>query len=135
MNCKHIKHMAALLLSGSMLLSAGGCLSLEEESAGGGRTESVPQATFEQSSIRVTPTGETGTRLSASGDGALTIDRSRRETVTPMGAEGTWTVFVYMCGSDLESEDGSGTEDLEEMQAAATGSNVRFVVQLSLIHI
>lgn len=35
MNCKHIKHMAALLLSGSMLLSAGGCLSLEEESAGG----------------------------------------------------------------------------------------------------
>ena len=129
MNCKHIKHMAALLLFGSMLLSVGGCLSLEEESAGGGRTESVPQATFEQSAIRVTPTGETGTRLSASGDGTLTIDRSRRETVTPMGAEGTWTVFVYMCGSDLESEDGSGTEDLEEMQAAATGSNVRFVVQ------
>lgn len=123
------KRITALLLAGSMLLSAGGCLDLEEESSGGVRNESVPQATAERSTITVTPTGETGTRLSAGQDGALTIQRSQRENTVPMGPEGTWTIFVYMCGSDLESTDGSGSDDLEEMLRASTGQNVRFVVQ------
>ena len=48
---------------------------------------------------------------------------------TPMGGDGTWTVFVYMSGSNLESAAGKATEDLNEMLAASTGKNVRFVVQ------
>lgn len=31
----------------------------------------------------------------------LAINRPTRESNSPMGEEGTWTVFVYMCGSDL----------------------------------
>ena len=123
------KRIAALLLAGSMLLSAGGCLNLEEESSGGGRNESIPQTTVDRNVPTVTPTGETGTRLFAGQDGALTIQRSRRENTVPMGADGTWTIFVYMCGSDLESVDSSGTEDMEEMLQASTGDRVRFVVQ------
>ena len=46
-----------------------------------------------------------------------------------MGDADTWTVFVYMCGSDLESENGLAVDDIEEMANAYTGDNVRFVVQ------
>lgn len=123
------KRIAALLLVGSMLLSAGGCLNLEEESSGGDRNESIPQTTVNRNVPTVTPTRETGTRLFAGQDGALTIQRSRRENTVPMGADGTWTIYIYMCGSDLESADGSGTEDMEEMLQASTGDRVRFVVQ------
>ncbi len=76
--------------------------------------------------------------LSACGDsegaGTATVSdapgpRSARSSTSPMGEDGTWTVFVYMCGSDLESENGMGGMDMEEMAAASTGENVRFVVE------
>ncbi len=41
----------------------------------------------------------------------------------------SWTVAVYMCGTDLESQYGAGTADLQEMVAAAAGQDVRVVVQ------
>ena len=65
------KRIAALLLAGSMLLSAGGCLNLEEESSGGGRNESIPQTTVDRNVPTVTPTRETGTRLFAGQDGPM----------------------------------------------------------------
>lgn len=40
-----------------------------------------------------------------------------------------WTIFVFLCGSDLESDGGAASVDLEEMQTATSGSNVRFVVE------
>ncbi len=61
--------------------------------------------------------------------GELTINRPTRASETPMGESGTWTVFVYICGSDLESENGAGTSDLEEMLAAKGSDSVRFVVE------
>ena len=61
--------------------------------------------------------------------GALTINRPVRSEEVPMGESGTWTVFVYICGSDLESQYGMGTADMEEMLEASTGDKVRFVVQ------
>ncbi|MBR6325970.1 MAG: Clostripain family protein [Lachnospiraceae bacterium] len=48
---------------------------------------------------------------------------------TPMGEDGTWTIFVYLCGSDLESDGGMGTMDLEEMTDSDWGGKVRFVVE------
>ena len=61
--------------------------------------------------------------------GEMTIKRPGRESETPMGEDGTWTIFVYLCGSDLESENGMGTDDLTEMMSAEIGDNIRFVVQ------
>lgn len=58
-------------------------------------------------------------------DGTLEITRKDIGS-TPMGEEGTWTIFVYMNGTDLEPY---GTKDLDEMLAASTGKNVRFIVQ------
>lgn len=61
-------------------------------------------------------------------DGSFEITR-REIGNTPMGEDGTWTIFVYMSGSDLESFRGHGSQDIGEMVAASTGENVRFIVQ------
>ena len=57
-----------------------------------------------------------------SNTGIMTVQRPVRESEIPMGEDGTWTVFVYLCGSDLESDGGMGTDDLEEMMSAENGS-------------
>ena len=61
--------------------------------------------------------------------GEMTINRPKHDPEVPMGEDGTWTIFVYLCGSDLESDGGAATDDLAEMQSASTGDNVRFVVE------
>lgn len=74
--------------------------------------------------------GTKGTILSLSADDSLTISRlgKREETVT--GDKGVWTVFVYLCGTDLESNGGNATSDLQEMiDATADCGSLRFVVE------
>ena len=61
--------------------------------------------------------------------GEMTINRPKHDPEVPMGEDGTWTIFVYLCGSDLESDGGAATDDLVEMQSASTSDNVRFVVE------
>lgn len=36
---------------------------------------------------------------------------------------------LYMCGSDLESENGLASGDIEEMIAGSQSENVKFVIQ------
>lgn len=74
-----------------------------------------------------------GTHVSVSEDGELKIKRVQLGD-EPMGADGTYTVFVYMCGSDLESGNqnhngGFATADIQEMVNASSNENVRFVIQ------
>ena len=45
------------------------------------------------------------------------------------GADDSWTIFVYLCGADLESEAGLATGNMQEMISASAASNVRFIVQ------
>lgn len=54
---------------------------------------------------------------------------SEKEVVPKGDGTDTVTVFVYMNGSDLESVDGSATEDLEEMLAAKTGDKVQVLIE------
>ena len=60
---------------------------------------------------------------------SVVIDRSPVKSKTPTAEDGTWTIFVYLCGADLESEDGCATADMEEMLYACTAPNIKFVVQ------
>jgi len=64
--------------------------------------------------------------------GSMSIERPRIKSV-PMGDKDTWTVFVYLCGSDLESRiffgGGMATDDIEEMCKASASDNVRFVIE------
>ena len=60
--------------------------------------------------------------------GEMTINRPELGN-TPMGEEGTWTIFIYLCGSDLESGNGAAVKDIIEMAQATQSEKVRFVVQ------
>ncbi len=62
-------------------------------------------------------------------EGDLTINRETLDECIPMGEDGTWTVFVYLCGSDLETYGGMASSDLEEMLEISGNENIRFVVQ------
>ena len=44
-------------------------------------------------------------------------------------ASGTWAVYWYLCGSNLESEDGAASADLAELLAARLPDNVKVVIQ------
>ena len=44
-------------------------------------------------------------------------------------AKDSWTVYLYMCGSNLESQNGAATNDIEEMLAAQLPENVKVLVQ------
>ena len=44
-------------------------------------------------------------------------------------AEEDWTIFVYICGADLESEDAMASINMEQMADAYTDANIRFVVE------
>ena len=59
----------------------------------------VAQAESAASALSLTVTQATG---------ALTVERPELEEYQPMGAPGTWTIFVYLCGTDLESDDFGG---------------------------
>lgn len=61
--------------------------------------------------------------------GSLPIQRPVRTQTVPMGEPGTWTVFVYLCGSNLESDDYLASTDIEEMMTSSANDNIRFVVQ------
>lgn len=69
-----------------------------------------------------------GLSMSLGDNGELNISR-KTYSGESMGEGGTWTIFVYLCGSDLESGNGLATMDMDEMLSASTGTGVKFVVQ------
>ncbi len=54
---------------------------------------------------------------------------SKKSYTSTYSADDTWAVYWYMCGSDLESGDGDGTADLEELMSASLPDNVKVIVQ------
>lgn len=64
-----------------------------------------------------------------SADGKMNITRAEKKN-QPMGEKDTWTVFVYLCGTDLESSgQGSATSDINQMLEASIDENIKFVIQ------
>lgn len=59
--------------------------------------------------------GNRASKLTFSGSDGISIARKQREAEKPMGEDGTQTVFVYMCGSDLESENGLASGEDEKL--------------------
>ena len=50
-------------------------------------------------------------------------------TPEPNAEAGAWSIYWYLCGSDLESNGGFATSDLMEMMEVALPENVRVVIQ------
>ncbi len=65
----------------------------------------------------------------ACGVGSSSGDVQLTGTKTPSGEKTKWAVYVYLCGSDLESDGRSATTDLSEMLAANLGNDVKVVVE------
>ncbi len=71
--------------------------------------------------------GDSGSILSMV-DGELDIARLTREEEKPMGGD-SWTILVYMCGTDLETDGACASEDLYEAYEADRREDVNFVFQ------
>ncbi len=71
--------------------------------------------------------GDSGSVLSVI-DGKLDIDRLSRAEEKPMGGD-DWTILVYMCGTDLETDGANASADLYEAYEADRRDNVNFVFQ------
>lgn len=58
------------------------------------------------------------------------VDKAARPRYTTLFGNGadTATVMVYMCGTDLESQSGMATSDLNEMAKATLGDNVNVII-------
>ena len=102
------------------------CIALGISLCGCGKTENLS----EDSTPPVSLTYKT---VKIEDNGKLSVTRKEIGS-TPMGEEGTWTIFVYMSGSTLEEAGGNGTQDMNEMLNASTGKNVKFIVQTGGAH-
>ncbi len=61
--------------------------------------------------------------------GDFNVDRFVPDVKPEIGDEDTWTILVYLCGSDLESEGAGATVDFSEMLDLKETDSVRFVVE------
>lgn len=92
--------------------------------------EEDPQPQENPAGNDANPSGASGISMSVNGEtGLLSIQRAPKKSDS-MGEPGTWTIFVYLCGTDLESSgQGSATSDIDQMLAAEGNENVKFVIQ------
>lgn len=60
---------------------------------------------------------------------ALTACGDEPELSSESGKDGSWAVYWYLCGSDLEGEDGFATADLQELLEVALPDNVTVVIE------
>ncbi|MDD3225764.1 MAG: clostripain-related cysteine peptidase [Clostridium sp.] len=60
----------------------------------------------------------------------LGCDSEENHSQKRSGSTGvTWTVLIYMCGTDLESEGGAASSNLEELMEISNNKNINFVIE------
>ena len=114
--------LAAILTSLTVTLTAAGCGAESSEKTSSSEITSAAQVTTDEKAPEALPVSETT-------DSPLTIMRKKRGSESPMGEAGTWTIFVYICGSNLETDFGSASADITEMMDSSANENVKYVVQ------
>lgn len=128
-----IKKILAAATAAAIAVSLTGCLGDDDEDFLGTSEASQPDTSDSQpytepeydNSGRVFDKGATQLSMSS---GDLTINRRSRDTSTPMGDSG-WTILVYLCGTDLESDAYAATSDIIEAVSAQYSEDVRIVYQ------
>lgn len=119
-----MKKILTLLIAGAMLMGLSGCGSSSSSDDGSAADSSSESGSGSDKKI----TKQVSMSVKGT-DGKMTISRPENKS-TPMGDKGKWTIFVYLCGTDLESSgQGSATGDIQQMMEAESSDNVRFVVQ------
>lgn len=102
-----------------------GCSSEESSSSSPGALSSAMSRGLTLLVDQVTGDMEISRPQSGKTMGAITDDLSSATT----SSENPWTIFVYLCASDLESGQAAATDDILEMTNGADNENVRFVVE------
>ena len=116
------KRALALILALMMALALFACGSTDEAYD---TSEADASALTEESA-----TTETTTETTNETTGERSSAERREPRVTPIGnGEDTVTVMVYMCGSDLESDGGAATADINEMLYADLSDQVNVVIE------
>ena len=76
---------------------------------------------------------ERDTSISVDSNGILQINRKTREQEIPMGKENSWTLMLYMTGTNLESQYGNATNDINEILRSRfntdNADNVNIIIQ------
>lgn len=90
-------------------------------------TESTPATGGSSAVVEDRDFGDSGSILSMV-DGELDIARRTRDEEKPMGGD-DWTILVYLCGTDLETDGYNASSDLYEAFEADCEDNVNFVFQ------
>lgn len=136
------RKITAAMTAGAMLLALAGCSDGDEDwstgEAGQTYTEdtSAPDSGNDRMDSGYTEPEydnegreflEGATQLSME-NGEIGINRRTREDSKPMGDSG-WTILVYLCGTDLESDCSAASLDIEEALSNAYSDDVRIVYQ------
>lgn len=124
------KKLISAVTAAALVLSLTGCGKMDvgyeddSSSASAGSTSSESQA-YDGSDGRIYDNSATQLSMSS---GDLSINRRTRAGDSVMGDSG-WTILVYLCGSDLESEGNAATVDIIEAISAQYSDDVRIVYQ------
>ena len=82
-----------------------------------------------EASVSKKPTSDRGETSAPVADVSSSAVAASRNYPDYDGPPGTWAVYWYICGSDLESQGGFATKDLIEMLEVALPDNVTAVIQ------
>ena len=135
------RKITAAMTAGAMLLALAGCSDSDENWGTGEAGTDAPESYTEDSMNNGAESGYTeqqydndgrsftdgATQLSME-NGEIGINRRTREDSKPMGDSG-WTILVYLCGTDLESDCSAASLDIEEALSNAYSDDVRIVYQ------
>lgn len=107
-----MKKLAALAVALLLLFSLAAC-SAREDAPPTSAAEEPAQIAEQPAAVDGTP-----------------VQTGRAPRVTPLGnGEDQVTVMIYVCGSDLESDGGAATADINEILYATPSDNVRVILQ------
>ena len=107
-----MKKLAALAVALLLLFSLAAC-SAREDAPPASAAEEPAQTTEQPAVVDGTP-----------------VQTGRAPRVTPLGnGDDKVTVMIYVCGSDLESDGGAATADINEILYATPSDNVRVILQ------
>ena len=76
---------------------------------------------------------ERDTSIAVDSNGVLQINRNEREKEISMGRDNAWTIFLYLCGSNLETHYQAASNDIAEIMSANISpeniKNVNIIIQ------
>ena len=125
------KILLPVLLSASLIMTACGADNSDQVSDNS-RYDSAAAAEAAQKRQKAASAralAESSMKLWLNEDGKLNIERPTRIENTHITDDNTWTIFVYLCGTNLEDECSMATGDMQAMLDSGNDERVKFIVQ------